>query len=97
MAGIPAGRGWSSRDRRTLQARGRGGESLTLAVSTLNNPLFISVRAGAQAAADEAGVELEVAGQNADQAVPGMRAHLVGCPACHEDHESLKAFVQASG
>ena len=42
-------------------------------------------------------VELEVAGDNADQAVPGMSAHLQGCPACHEDHESLKAFVQASG
>ena len=39
-------------------------------------------------------VELEVAGEDADQAVPGMSAHLTGCPACHEDHESLKAFVQ---
>jgi hypothetical protein len=39
-------------------------------------------------------VELEVAGEDADHAVPGMRAHLTGCPACHEDHESLKAFVQ---
>jgi hypothetical protein len=39
-------------------------------------------------------VELEVAGEDADQAVPGMRAHLTGCPACHEDHESLKAFVE---
>ena len=42
-------------------------------------------------------VELEVSGEDADQAVPGMSAHLSGCPACHEDHESLKAFVQASG
>jgi hypothetical protein len=42
-------------------------------------------------------VELEVAGEDADEAVPGMSAHLIGCPACHEDHESLKAFVQASG
>jgi hypothetical protein len=39
-------------------------------------------------------VELEVAGEDADQSVPGMAAHLEGCPACHEDHESLKAFVQ---
>ena len=38
-------------------------------------------------------VELELAGANADQQVPGMRAHLDGCPACHEDHESLLAFV----
>jgi hypothetical protein len=29
--------------------------------------------------------------------VPGMRAHLLGCPACHEEHESLRALVQASG
>jgi hypothetical protein len=42
-------------------------------------------------------VELEVAGEDAGQAVPGMVAHLQGCPACHEDHESLKALVQASG
>jgi len=34
--------------------------SLTLAVSTLNNPFFISLRDGAQEAADEAGVDLEV-------------------------------------
>jgi hypothetical protein len=25
-------------------------------------------------------VELELAGQNADEAIPGMRAHLEGCP-----------------
>ena len=41
-------------------------------------------------------VELELAGENAAEAVPGMTAHLQGCPACDEDHESLKAFVQAS-
>ena len=38
-------------------------------------------------------VELELSGANADTAIPGMRAHLEGCPACHEDHESLKALV----
>jgi hypothetical protein len=38
-------------------------------------------------------VELELAGAQADEKVPGMRAHLEGCPACHEDHESLLAFV----
>jgi hypothetical protein len=38
-------------------------------------------------------VELELAGADADEAVPGMRAHLEGCPACHEDHESLRDFV----
>ena len=38
-------------------------------------------------------VELELAGRDADTAVPGMRAHLQGCPACHEDHDSLAALV----
>jgi hypothetical protein len=37
-------------------------------------------------------VELEVSGQNADVA-PGLRAHLEGCPACREEHESLRALV----
>ena len=40
-------------------------------------------------------VELTVAGADADAAVPGMRAHLEGCPACREDHESLMALVAA--
>jgi hypothetical protein len=26
--------------------------------------------------------------------VPGMAAHLEGCPACHEDYESLLALVR---
>ena len=38
-------------------------------------------------------VELEVAGADADAAVPGLRAHLAGCPACREEHESLRALV----
>ena len=38
-------------------------------------------------------VELELQGADADADIPGMRAHLSGCPACHEDHESLLAFV----
>lgn len=38
-------------------------------------------------------VDLEVAGQDAAARLPGMRAHLEGCPACHEDHESLRDFV----
>ena len=38
-----------------------GGATVTLALSTLNNPFFISLRDGAQEAADEAGVTLEVA------------------------------------
>jgi hypothetical protein len=38
-------------------------------------------------------VELEVAGRDPDAAVPGLRAHLDGCPACREEHESLRALV----
>jgi hypothetical protein len=38
-------------------------------------------------------VELELRGEDAEEQLPGMRAHLAGCPACHEDHESLLAFV----
>ena len=39
-------------------------------------------------------VELEVAGAPADDLVPGLRAHLSGCPACAEEHESLRALVE---
>ena len=39
-------------------------------------------------------VELEVAGEPADELVPGLRAHLVGCPACAEEHESLRALLE---
>ncbi len=38
-------------------------------------------------------VELELAGGDADAAIPGLRAHLAGCPACREEYESLRAFV----
>ena len=40
-------------------------------------------------------VELEVAGVDADAGVPGLRAHLAGCPACREEHDSLLALVAA--
>jgi hypothetical protein len=38
-------------------------------------------------------VELELEGADAEAGVPGMRAHLEGCPACSEEHESLRALV----
>jgi hypothetical protein len=38
-------------------------------------------------------VELEVAGVDADAAIPGLRAHFAGCPACREEHDSLLALV----
>jgi hypothetical protein len=39
-------------------------------------------------------VELELAGARADEHVPGLRAHLIGCPACAEEHESLRALLE---
>jgi hypothetical protein len=41
-------------------------------------------------------VELELAGTDADAAIPGMRAHFEGCPACHEDHESLRDLASGN-
>jgi hypothetical protein len=41
-------------------------------------------------------VELELAGKDADAAIPGLRAHLDGCPACREEHDSLYALVSGS-
>jgi hypothetical protein len=38
-------------------------------------------------------VELELAGKDADAGFPGLHAHLEGCPACREEHESLRALV----
>lgn len=38
-------------------------------------------------------VELQLAGHDADAALPGLRTHLDGCPACREEHESLRDLV----
>lgn len=48
---------------------------------------YVEVELGAAAGADAATV--------ADAAVPGMRAHLEGCPACAEDHDSLLALLRS--
>ena len=42
----------------------------------------------------DAYVELELSGVRADVAMPAMRAHLTGCSACRDDHDSLLAFVR---
>jgi len=42
----------------------------------------------------DAYVELELTGVRADVAMPAMRAHLKGCSACRDDHDSLLAFVR---
>jgi hypothetical protein len=38
-------------------------------------------------------VEIELAGGDADAAAPGLRVHLDGCPACREEHASLRALL----
>jgi hypothetical protein len=42
-------------------------------------------------------VELERAQARPDERIPGMSAHLDGCPACNEDRESLRAYLLAQG
>ena len=39
-------------------------------------------------------VERELAGDDADRLVPGMREHLTGCPACGEEHASLRDLLR---
>jgi len=40
-------------------------------------------------------VGLELAGLDADAALPGMGPHLEGCPACRDDHHSLRTLLAA--
>ena len=42
-------------------------------------------------------VELELGGSDADTAIPGMHAHLEGCPACAEDRDSLRELLLSEG
>jgi hypothetical protein len=42
-------------------------------------------------------VEMVLAGDGADEGIPGMRAHLEGCPACAEDFDSLRVLVTREG
>ena len=43
----------------------------------------------------DAYVDREALGGDAVQSMPGLAAHLRGCPACAEDHASLRALVLA--
>ena len=67
--------------------------ALTPLVERLLGPAAAEI--GCDACFDELDryVELELAGQDADAAVPGLSAHLEGCPACREEYESLRALV----
>jgi hypothetical protein len=38
-------------------------------------------------------VELERSGADAEASIPGFAAHLSGCPACREEHQSLHALL----
>jgi anti-sigma factor RsiW len=38
-------------------------------------------------------VDSELSGEDADARVPGMREHLTGCPACAEEHHSLRDLL----
>jgi predicted anti-sigma-YlaC factor YlaD len=42
-------------------------------------------------------VELELGQAQADAELPGMEAHLEGCPACREEHDLLLDYVSAHG
>jgi hypothetical protein len=42
-------------------------------------------------------VDLELAGQDADRRLPGMREHLEGWRACYEDRDSLRELVRLEG
>jgi anti-sigma factor RsiW len=39
-------------------------------------------------------VDTELAGEDADAAIPGMREHLAGCPACAEEYQSLRDLAK---
>lgn len=40
-------------------------------------------------------VDRELMHGDAEHAMPALAAHLRGCPACAEDHDSLRAFVSS--
>jgi predicted anti-sigma-YlaC factor YlaD len=42
-------------------------------------------------------VDLEIDGLDADARIPGMRAHLDGCPACREEHDALRELAAGRG
>jgi hypothetical protein len=39
-------------------------------------------------------VDLELAGRDPDDALPGMREHFEGCAACREEYESLRDLAR---
>ena len=41
-------------------------------------------------------VDLEIEGLDADTRIPGMSAHLQGCPACREEYEALRELASGA-
>ena len=41
-------------------------------------------------------VDLELEGLDADARIPGMGAHLEGCPACREEYEGLRELASSN-
>jgi hypothetical protein len=66
---------------------------LKQALGRLLGPAGLEVGCDACFAELDRYVELELAGKDADALIPGLRAHLDGCPACREEQESLRALV----
>jgi len=42
-------------------------------------------------------IEVEQGGGDAAAAMPAMSAHLHGCAACRNDHDSLRALLDSAG
>lgn len=42
-------------------------------------------------------VDLEAAGADAGRAMPGMQPHLLGCPACADEHDALLELIRDDG
>jgi hypothetical protein len=66
---------------------------LTHALRTLLGPAGPEVGCDTCFAELDRYVELELAGKHADTEIPGLRAHLDGCPACREEYDSLHALL----
>jgi hypothetical protein len=71
-----------------------GSSDLSLTLLRLFGPAERELDCDECFAAIDRYVELQLAGADADAGVPGMHAHLAGCPACAEEHESLRALLE---
>ncbi|MCW2984951.1 MAG: hypothetical protein JWR63_2521, partial [Conexibacter sp.] len=65
---------------------------LDQAIGRLLGPAAAEVSCDECFAQLDAYVDREVLVGDAEHAMPGLAAHLRGCPACAEEHASLRAF-----